>query len=167
MLRGRKVTLRAVERDDLAWIWGLRNDESIEVLAFGPPKPRSMAEMEGWFDRTLADKDAQVFVIEADGGPVGMCNLRDVDAVNRRAELGISLANDQIGRGYGSDSIRVLLEYAFRHLNLHRVTLDTLASNERAFRAYASLRVRRGRTPARPRVVGRPVPRRDPDGDPA
>jgi RimJ/RimL family protein N-acetyltransferase len=136
MLRGEKVALRAVERDDLAWIWELRNDEAIEVLAFGPPTPRSMAEMEAWFERTLADRDSHVFVIEADGAPVGMCNLRDIDALSRRADLGISLAREQIGRGYGSDATRVLLEYGFRHLNLHRISLDTLATNERALRAY-------------------------------
>ena len=136
MLRGAKVTLRAVERDDLRRLWELRNDERTEVLAFGPPKPRSMAEMEAWYDRTLADAESLVFAIDVEGAVVGTCNLRDVDPVNRRAELGISLASDQTGKGYGSDAIRVLLVYAFRHLNLHKVCLDTLASNEPALRAY-------------------------------
>jgi RimJ/RimL family protein N-acetyltransferase len=136
VLRGAKVTLRAVEREDLRRLWELRNDERTEVLAFGPPKPRSMAEMDVWFDRMLADTNSYVFVIDAEGATVGTCNLRDVDPVNRRAEIGISLAADQTGKGYGSDAIRVLLDYAFRHLNLHKVSLDTLASNEPALRAY-------------------------------
>ena len=136
MLRGKKVILRAIERDDLRRIWEIRNDEAVEVMAFGPPIPRSMAEMEAWFDKRLAERDSNVFAIEVDGQVVGTCNLRDIDPVHRRAELGISLASEAIGKGYGSDSIRVLLDLAFTHMNLHKVSLDTLASNEPGLRAY-------------------------------
>ena len=136
MLRGAKVALRAIEREDLRRLWELRNDEAVEALAYGPPLPHSMAEIEAWFDKRLQDADAHVFVIEAGGEVVGTCNLRDIDPVNRRAEVGISLSRGASGKGYGSDSIRVLLRLAFRDLNLHKVCLDTLASNEPALRAY-------------------------------
>ena len=136
MIKGKKVSLRAIERDDLRRLWELRNDAEVETISNGPPKPRSMAEMEAWFDKLTADRDANVFAIEADGRLVGQCNLRDIDPVNRRAELGIALLGDEIGKGYGSDAIRVLLDYAFRHLNLHKVSLDTLATNEPGLRAY-------------------------------
>jgi RimJ/RimL family protein N-acetyltransferase len=136
VLRGAKVGLRAVEREDLRLLWELRNDDVIEALAHGPPLPRSMAELEAWYEKRLAETDAHVFVIEAADRVVGTCNLRDIDPVNRRAELGISLARDAIGKGYGSDAIRVLLRLAFHDLNLHKVCLDTLASNEPALRAY-------------------------------
>jgi RimJ/RimL family protein N-acetyltransferase len=137
VIRGRKVALRAVERADLQKVWELRNDAEIEANAFGPPTPHSMAEIEAWFERlhAPANKD-HVFVIEADGRFVGTCNLRDVDALNRRADLGISLLPDEIGKGFGSDAIRVLLEYTFVHLNLHKLCLDTLETNEAALRAY-------------------------------
>ena len=136
MLRGAKVTLRAVERTDVPRLWELRNDAEIEQISSGVPRPRSTAEMEAWFDKLVADRDAHVFVIESDGRLVGQCNVREIDPVNRRAELGISLLAAEIGKGFGSDAVRVLLDYAFRHLNLHRVWLDTLATNERGLRAY-------------------------------
>ncbi len=137
MIHGRKVGLRAVERSDLPKIWELRNDAKIELAAFGPPTPHSMAEIEAWFDRRQADPNTDhSFAIEAEGRLVGLCNLRDVDAIHRRADLGISLMAAEIGKGYGSDAIRVLLEYAFVHLNLHKVCLDTLATNEAGLRAY-------------------------------
>ena len=46
---------------------------------------------------SLAEKDSNVFAIEVDGQVVGTCNLRDIDPVNRRAELGISLAEIRAG----------------------------------------------------------------------
>ncbi len=136
MLSGAKVGLRAIEKDDLPRLWEMRNDAEIESVAGGPPRPRSMADMEAWLERVTADRDAQVFAIDVGGRLVGTCNLRDIDPVNRRAELGISLLNEEIGKGYGSDAIRVLLDYAFRHLNLHKVFLDTLSTNEPGLRAY-------------------------------
>jgi RimJ/RimL family protein N-acetyltransferase len=136
MLRGAKVILRAIERDDLPRLWEIRNDEAVEVMGYGPPIPRSMASMEAWIDKRREESDSHIFAIEVGGAMVGTCNLRDIDPVHRRAELGISLAREAIGKGYGSDSIRVLLDLAFTHLNLHKVSLDTLASNEPGLRAY-------------------------------
>ena len=40
------------------------------------------------------------------------------------------------GRGYGTDAVRVLLDYAFRHHNLHRVYLSVNSTNPRAIGAY-------------------------------
>ena len=136
MIRGRKVGLRAIEREDIPRLWELRNDAKVEALSYGPPRPHSKVEMEAWFEKLTAERDDHVFAIDAEGRLVGLINLRDIDAVNRRADLGIALLPEEIGKGYGSDAIRVLLEYAFRHLNLHKVCLDTLATNQRGLRAY-------------------------------
>ncbi|MBI4674560.1 MAG: GNAT family N-acetyltransferase [Chloroflexi bacterium] len=43
---------------------------------------------------------------------------------------------DYWGRGFGTDAMRVLLRYAFRELNLHRVVLRVFAFNTRAIRSY-------------------------------
>ncbi len=40
------------------------------------------------------------------------------------------------GKGYGTDAMRVMLRYAFRELNLHRVSLTVFEYNPRAIRCY-------------------------------
>ena len=51
--------------------------------------------------------------------------------------LGIFIGNkDYWGHGYGSDAVRLMLEYGFGQLNLHRVYLYVFAYNKRAIRAY-------------------------------
>lgn len=42
----------------------------------------------------------------------------------------------QLGKGSGSEAIRLLLRHAFTELNLHRIGVRVLAYNERAIRAY-------------------------------
>jgi RimJ/RimL family protein N-acetyltransferase len=40
------------------------------------------------------------------------------------------------GRGYGTEAMRLVLQFAFQELNLHRVSLGVFAYNERAIRSY-------------------------------
>ncbi len=43
------------------------------------------------------------------------------------------------GKGYGGEALRLLLDYAFGELNLHRVQLTVFAYNERAIALYEKL----------------------------
>ena len=140
MLRGRKVTLRAVERMDLGRVWEFRNDAELEGLAYGVPMPRSMAELEARFDRDLVEPhpDHESFIVEVDGSMVGRCDLFEADEVGRTVRIGITIAQDQWGQGYGTDAVRVLVRHAFVDRNLNKVCLDVLSENERAIRAYRS-----------------------------
>jgi RimJ/RimL family protein N-acetyltransferase len=138
MLRGEKVALRALEREDLKRWWELRNDEEVERLSFGPATPRSLAEIEARFDKHLAaeHRDYENLVVEVDGEMIGSCRVFQIAEYNRNCHLGISLAREHWGKGYGTDAMRVLVDYCFHDLNLHKVGLTALASNERAIRAY-------------------------------
>ncbi|MHB8575005.1 MAG: GNAT family N-acetyltransferase [Dehalococcoidia bacterium] len=140
MLHGKKVVLRAIERDDLPVLWQINNDLDIEIAGGGdPPEPVSLARMQAEFDKKAADgeRDGMRFGIEADGKLVGLCELRDLSSTDRTAELGITIgAHAYLGHGYGRDTVNVLLDYAFRLRNVRRVWLRVLANNERAIRCY-------------------------------
>jgi len=90
--------------------------------------------------RALADQgddsDAE-FAIEVDGRLIGRCGLFDIDLLARTGKVGITIGDrDAWGHGYGSDSLRTLVDYAFTMRNLQRVWLDTLAGNQRGLLAY-------------------------------
>jgi RimJ/RimL family protein N-acetyltransferase len=140
MLRGEKVILRAVERDDLERLWEFNNDVEVEVTGGGdPPYPQSLERLRAEFDDKAAKggRDGMHFGIEADGMLIGICSLFGEDTVAGVAELGIAIGDKAYwGRGYGRDAIRTLLDYAFRLVNLRRVMLTVNGTNERAIRAY-------------------------------
>lgn len=138
MLRGQKVVLRAVRREDMERQWAAENDPEIYFLDGGRPRPTSLESLFAHFDQNIGKGDGGVsFAIEADGQYIGHCGLYSVDATARHCELGIEI-NDKgyWGRGYGRDAIRLLLDYAFQHMNMHRVWLNTHSENERAIRCY-------------------------------
>ena len=140
MLRGKKVVLRALERDDLRRLWEFNNDLEVELAGGGdPPMPQS-------YDRLVADfesgaskggRDDAGFVVEVDGLLIGQCALFQFDATARTCMLGITIGDKAYwGRGYGRDAVHVLLDYAFRLRNQRRVWLSVHEDNKRAQRAY-------------------------------
>ena len=131
--------LRPVERDDLKRLAELGKDlETAHRRSVRPPFPRSLAEDVERYEGEAADPpaDAAWFAIEVDGVVVGDGGLYEIDHYHGRAELGIGLGREYWGKGYGQDAVRTLLGYAFRQLNLRKVSLEVLADDARAVRAY-------------------------------
>lgn len=79
----------------------------------------------------------RVFAIETkDGQHIGNIELR-INWVHRCAELGIPIGEkDYWGKGYGTDTVKTLLRFAFELLNLHRVYLQVAEFNTRGIRCY-------------------------------
>jgi len=140
MLRGEKVTLRAVEREDVETLWRFWNDLEVELAGGGdPPQPTSLERLRARFEREEREgtRHKTEFVIEVDDECIGHCGLFHIDTAARHCELGITIGErDYWGRGYGREAVGLLLDYAFRIRNLRRVWLEVHAANERAIRAY-------------------------------
>ena len=67
-------------------------------------------------------------------GSVGLDKIKDV---SRSAVLGIFIGNDKYrSNGYGTEAIKLLLEYGFKYLNLHSIKLTVLDVNARAYKCY-------------------------------
>src|SRR5215203_3968042 len=116
MLSGDWVVLRPIERADLARLWELIEDFEVVLLASsGPIVPTSLAEFETFFDERARErnKDSTEFAIEADGEIIGQCDLHRIAHFSRTCELGIKIGREYWGKGFGQDSVRTLLDYAF------------------------------------------------------
>ena len=147
MLQGERVRLRAARREDLVLLCQFNNDVEVELGSGGdPPYPQSLERLQADFDSNLGDgrRNGMSWVVEADvddgaeGKVIGHCALFNVDDVAHTAELGIVIGDKAYwGRGYGSDAVNVLLDYAFRLRNLRKVYLNVNGNNPRAMRAYA------------------------------
>lgn len=68
---------------------------------------------------------------------IGTIGLHKFNYIERSAVLGIFIGESEFrSNGYGTEAIRLLLEYGFKYLNLHSIRLDLLSINERAHRCY-------------------------------
>ncbi len=140
MLRGKRIVLRAVEREDLPRLCAFNNDLEVELAGGGdPPYPQSLARLQAEYDANVAKggRDGGWFAIEVDGRFIGQCAMHGFNDSAYHCELGIGIGvKEYWGKGYGREAVTLLLDWAFRYRNLRRVWLTTISSNERALRCY-------------------------------
>lgn len=68
---------------------------------------------------------------------IGTVSLENINNINRTATLGIFIGDkDYRSKGYGTEAIRLILEYGFKYMNLQNIKLDLMAFNERALKCY-------------------------------
>jgi len=78
-----------------------------------------------------------------EGDLVGMIELSQLSASDRRAELGYWVAPDHRGNGYATEAARAMCTMAFRTLRLHRVEAGALARNLASIRVLEKAGLRR------------------------
>lgn len=69
--------------------------------------------------------------------PVGTCRLKQIDLINRRAELGIFIGEKSCwNMGIGTEAIRLILDFGFNIINIRNIMLEVYSFNARAIKAY-------------------------------
>jgi RimJ/RimL family protein N-acetyltransferase len=137
IIRGELVWLRAFEPSDITD----HPIEDAELAHFaGFRRSFSRAEAERFIQKLASiGEDNPNFSICPLGSaePIGGCGLRDVDRRNGSAEVSIFIADRQRwGKGFGTDAMRALLDFAFGELRLERIWLRVFDYNPRAIRSY-------------------------------
>lgn len=76
--------------------------------------------------------------------PIGITSLVHIDPQNRNAECIIDIGDKAYwGKGFGKEALKLLLDYAFLEMNLHRVSLRVFSFNENAISLYEKLGFKR------------------------
>jgi RimJ/RimL family protein N-acetyltransferase len=138
MLKGERVLLRPMKLEDAARQHQFDQDVSLYGMDSDTPHVRTQANTQDFIESRLkGDPDYAAFAIEVEGIYIGHCALYHLQDRNRNAELGITIGDPAYwGQGYGRETVKLLLRYAFHYLNVRRVELTTNAKNERAIRSY-------------------------------
>jgi len=141
MIIGKRVRLRALEKDDLPrFVFWINDPEVRRNLTLF--QPLSLAQEEKWFEETLCHpvEEQPLYIEIKDGNDwmlVGNVSLANIDRREKSAEVGIFIGSkDHWGKGYGSEALRLLIGHAFNHLNLNRIFLRVFETNPRAIRCY-------------------------------
>ncbi len=87
---------------------------------------------------TKNTEDRKFNIIELNSNKlIGTISLESFDWIARTASLGIFIGEEDFrSNGYGTEAIKLLLEYGFKYLNLHVIRLQLLSVNERAHKCY-------------------------------
>ena len=141
-LIGKRIILREYEREDFKYMRRWVNDPEItNYLTDLFLYPHTIVDTENFLDFMLDNKSSTTkgFVIaHRDSGEyIGQIDLMTIDWINRVSKIGIVIGvKDNFGKGYGTEAIQLLQEFAFNKLNLHKLELEVREFNKRAIRTY-------------------------------
>lgn len=118
-----------------------RDTEFHRLADSDPAVLESEKKLKEWFEKQAEDgfkPERYSFSIRALDGDklIGFLGLR-FDLIHQDVMVGIGIGErDYWGRGYGTDAMKLCLQYAFTELNAHRVSLGLHEYNPRAMRSY-------------------------------
>ena len=133
-LIGKRVYLRALEKEDLIYIRKWSNDHEIRKLT-GEVVSMSQADADKFLERVYSDNTREWFVIvvKENDRVIGETGLLRMFPAWRTTDISIIIGEKEAwGKGYGTEAILLLLDYAFRCLNFHRVAIGVVGFNKRA-----------------------------------
>jgi RimJ/RimL family protein N-acetyltransferase len=123
-------------RDDFAW----QTDPELARLDAAEPLTMSYQQFlsEYTFDLCYPSSSRHEFAVEtSDGKHIGNCVYYNVNQAENKTEVGIMIGNrDYWNKGYGVETIDLLLDYIFRRTTMERVYLTTLEWNQRAQKCF-------------------------------
>lgn len=137
-IAGKKVYLRFLTRDDTSLIVKWRNTERVRKNFIY----QELFTEEGhlrWFDTMLeTGKAVQFLIVEKQTDrPIGSVYFRDISKEHKKAEYGIFIGEeDAAGKGYGTETAKLAIQYGFNQMKLHKIILRALAENQQAIKSY-------------------------------
>ena len=137
-----RVTLRAIEPEDLDLLYRIENDKELwDVGVTNVPYSRYV--LHSFSSNTTSDiyVDKQVrLVIENEAHQViGLADLMSFDPKNSRAELGLVVLREFRNKGYAREAVLRLQEYALNTLHLHQIYAVIPVENEASLQIFRKL----------------------------
>ena len=142
MIRLDQVVLRRPEPKDIDALYEQKNDPEVAALLGGFSMGYAQEDIRRWIEahRTRTDEVLWVIAGGDDDRCLGHVGLYRIDHRIRAAEFAIMLGDRSVwGHGIGRLCTSFATQYGFLELNLNRISLQVLATNERAVRLYGSM----------------------------
>lgn len=132
------LKLRPLERDDLAFVHELDNNETVMHYWFEEPY-EAFVELCDLYDKHIHDQTERRFIVESEKTRVGLVELVEINHIHRRAEFQIIIAPAHQGKGFAIAATRLGMDYAFSVLNLYKLYLVVDCANAAAIHIYEKL----------------------------
>lgn len=135
---GSKITLKILAVDDASeeYCSWLNNPEVNKYLE---TKDTTIPELRSYIQKRINDPRTFFWGIflKENNQHIGNIKLEPIDYEKKSSEFGIMIGNkNEWGRGYGTEATRLVIDFAFKELNLNRVELGVVADNAGAIKSY-------------------------------
>jgi diamine N-acetyltransferase len=141
LIQKNDIKLRALESNDLDWLFTIENDTRFWEIS-NTIQPFSKELLANY----IANAHLDIFsikqlrlVILYKKEPVGLIDLFDFDPIHHRAGLGILITPEYQSKGIASTAIEIVIEYAKSNLQLHQLYANITIDNTRSIKLFQKL----------------------------
>jgi len=131
-LLGKNINLRALESEDLDFLFTTENDEFFWEIS-STQTPYSKYILQKYIENSHQDiyeaKQYRFVICDIKNTPVGMIDLFDFNPQHQRVGIGILITSENQTKGYGSEALEMIIDYAFTYLNVHQIFANITSDN--------------------------------------
>lgn len=143
LLQSQNLYLRALEPEDLDFIYTIENNESVwEVSHTITPYSKFLIKqyLENAHQDIFEAKQLRLVICsKKNQTAIGLIDLFDFEPMHRRAGIGILIQNtDDRHKGYGSEALQMLINYAFQVLQLHQLYANISSNNAVSIKLFTT-----------------------------
>ncbi|MDP4098151.1 GNAT family N-acetyltransferase [Paenibacillus sp. P96] len=138
MMKGKAVYLRPIRKEDMTSFYECVRDEETRYMT-GTKRTFTMEDLYKHYEHITKDETRHDFAICLIDGDkiIGDLSIVDIDADNRKGFFRIALHNRlYFNKGYGTEAVRLALEFSFEKLKLNRLQLEVFSHNVRGMKSY-------------------------------
>ena len=139
-LKGEKSNLRALEPEDLEFLYTIENNESFWEISH-TQTPFSKYLLKQYLENAHLDifeaKQLRLLIEEkSTKRQVGLIDLFDFNPQHKRAGIGILIHPDFQKNGFAFEALSILIDYAFKYLNVHQLYANITANNSKSISLF-------------------------------
>ena len=138
-LHGKHITLRALEPEDLNFLFNAENDASFWEVS-GTQTPFSKHLLQKYIENAHQDiyeaKQYRFVICNTKDIPVGMIDLFDFNPQHKRVGVGILILKKYQNNSYGTEALELLIDYVFTFLGIHQIYANITTDNINSIRLF-------------------------------
>ena len=138
MINGCLTYLRPIKEEDIESIYKATKEEEIRYMT-GTTNIFTIEDIKNHYERVSKDDSRYDFAIclKESNLVIGDLTISDIDERDNKAGFRIALHNiDSLGKGYGTEAVKLAIYFAFEKLKLNRLQLEVFSHNPRGVKAY-------------------------------
>lgn len=137
-LQGDKINLRTIEEEDIEFLRDNINEAEIRKN-IGSRMPKNIEQERDFFEEVISSDEDVHLAISREEDIIGIVSLEEHDKDLQVSEIGIWIEPEHHGNGYGTEAARLITDYGFNELNLHKIMARVYRENTGSQRIWEKL----------------------------
>jgi diamine N-acetyltransferase len=144
VLKNQIITLRALEPEDLDFLFSTENNSDFWEVS-STQTPFSKFILKKYLANAKQDiyeaRQLRLVITNTNTSEkVGLIDLFDFNPQHQRAGIGILILKEYQKKGFASEALKMITQYAFSTLNLHQVYANIPANNKKSLALFKKLK---------------------------